>query len=267
MIRIVVTTTHLGEMSEDGMTEVSGITGMTSEGGGHPDQDLEGVSCVYMTGRLGKRPHAQLCHTDPTLLRCCQKACDCVGCIVSLQLVCIWSADNSTPFPPSAHIFIYAPCTQALRRPPLPPALQTGVVHLAAARAGPVTVGGASWVPCPPLRRRTKKRAHVSRARGVVLLLVTQPPPQQGPILQSGRPAARQHHHLGRHGMMMMTSQRSTRSWWVTLGGMRGTRAQWVRAGGRKGSMEEVHARGRQCLHRIGCQLCASCLFRMVVTQ
>jgi hypothetical protein len=49
MIRIVVTTTHLGEMSEDGMTEVSGMTGMTSEGGGYPDQDLEGV-CVGGAG-------------------------------------------------------------------------------------------------------------------------------------------------------------------------------------------------------------------------
>lgn len=41
-VKFTITATHLGEGGDDGMTEVSGLTGLTSEGGGVPDQDLDG---------------------------------------------------------------------------------------------------------------------------------------------------------------------------------------------------------------------------------
>jgi hypothetical protein len=46
-IKLVITTTLLGDMSEDGMTEVSGMTGLTSEGGTGADQDLDGEAPPY----------------------------------------------------------------------------------------------------------------------------------------------------------------------------------------------------------------------------
>lgn len=46
-VKVTITSTHLGEVAEDGMTEVSGLTGLTSEGGAAtvPEQDLDGGWC------------------------------------------------------------------------------------------------------------------------------------------------------------------------------------------------------------------------------
>ncbi|KAL6755265.1 N-terminal C2 in EEIG1 and EHBP1 proteins-domain-containing protein [Haematococcus lacustris] len=41
-VKVVITATHMGDMSEDGLTEVSGMTGLTSDGPHHAEQDLEG---------------------------------------------------------------------------------------------------------------------------------------------------------------------------------------------------------------------------------
>jgi len=56
-IKFTITATHLGESGDDGMTEVSGLTGLTSEGGDLPDQDLDGFDDPSPAkGRKGASP-------------------------------------------------------------------------------------------------------------------------------------------------------------------------------------------------------------------